>query len=304
VATTNNQASAIGVGPTGRRVLRLAAIVIAGLGLALGLQGLAHHAATDPFVDLRTYYDAGTRLNAGQPLYDPSAVGSTGLYLYPPLLAILFRPIALLPFDVVSGLWLAASIGAVAVTIRRAGLREPVFLAAGCLALPILWSVSIGQVEPLVTLALAFASPVGIGIASSIKIFPALVAVYWIARQEWRSLVTFGVTVALLGVFQILVEPSATRTWLEFTWLRPAFAVRNISPYAVHPLLWVALVIVLGVAAWRLGPTRRGWGAAVTLAVLVHPRLLAYQLMSLLAAFAGPTTNAPSDATAAARAGT
>ena len=38
--------------------------------------------ATDPFVDLHTYYDAGTRLNAGEPLYDPNATESKGLYLY------------------------------------------------------------------------------------------------------------------------------------------------------------------------------------------------------------------------------
>ena len=48
--------------------------------------------------DVRAYYDAATRLNEGLPLYpagaDPDAAD---FYRYPPLLAILFRPLASSP---------------------------------------------------------------------------------------------------------------------------------------------------------------------------------------------------------------
>jgi hypothetical protein len=288
VATTDSRAVPTGLGPFARRLLRVLVIVAAGLGLVFGLQNAAHHVATDPFVDLHTYYDAGTRLNAGEPLYDPNATQSKGLYLYPPFLAILFRPLALLPFDAVAALWLAASIVAVALTVRRAGIREPVVIALGLLALPILWSLSIGQVEPFITLLMAFGSPVGIGIATSIKLVPVLVGVYWVLRRDWRSLGRLAATLAVLGVFQLVLEPEATRTWLELGWMRPAFFVNTISPYGASPILWVAFVLALCLLVWRLGRKRHGWAAAVTLAVLVHPRLLAYQLTSLLAGFAGP----------------
>ena len=46
--------------------------------------------------------------------------------------------------------------------------------------------------------------------------------------------------------------------------------------------------VVLRHSRIYLLPTRRGWAAAMCFAVLVYPRLLAYQLMSLLAGFAGP----------------
>ena len=49
------------------------------------------HVTTDPLADVRAYYDAGARLNAGQPLYQPGADPDLAqFYRYPPLLAILF----------------------------------------------------------------------------------------------------------------------------------------------------------------------------------------------------------------------
>jgi alpha-1,2-mannosyltransferase len=269
-------------------VLRSIGIVGAGLGLALGLQTLVFHATTDPLIDLRVYYDAGMRLNQGQPLYDPAATASTGLYLNPPLLAILFRPLALLPFPVVAVLWQCLLLGAIALTIWRAGLRIEVALAACWLGLPIMWAVAIGQVEPIITLLIALGSPLTLALAANIKVFPILVAVYWIARRDTKALMRLAIGGIVLIGFQFVVEPAATLAWFQLTWLRPAFAVRSISPFAISPVLWLALVLVLVIVAFRFGRTRHGWALAVTLAVLAYPRLLAYQLMTLLAGVSGP----------------
>ena len=68
------------------------------LGLIIGLDTLILHLRLDPLADVRAYYDAGARLNAGQPLYiQPATTDDPGFYRYPPLLAIVFRPLALLP---------------------------------------------------------------------------------------------------------------------------------------------------------------------------------------------------------------
>lgn len=271
-----------------RRALRWIGIIAAGLGLALGAQTLALHATEDPLNDLRVYYDAGMRLNQGLPLYDPSATDSIGLYLNPPLLAILFRPLALLPFPVVALVWEVGLLAAIALTIRRAGFRLEVVLAACWLALPIMWAVTIGQVEPIITLLLALGSPVALSLAANIKVFPILAAIYWVAHRDVKALVRLAIgCIALIG-FQFVIEPEATLAWFQLTWLRPAFAVRSISPFVISPVLWLALVVVLVVAALRYGRTRYGWALAVVLAVLAYPRLLSYQLMTLLAAFAGP----------------
>ena len=43
----------------------------------------------------------------------------------------------------------------------------------------------------------------------------------------------------------------------------------------------------------RYAPTRYGWPFAVALSVFAYPRLLVYQLLTLLAAFGGPRHDAP-----------
>jgi len=50
----------------------------------------------------------------------------------------------------------------------------------------------------------------------------------------------------------------------------------------------VAFALVLLVLAVWNARTRQGWAYAVVFAVMVHPRLLVYQLLSLLANFGGP----------------
>jgi len=276
------------VSPATRRAIRWVGIAAAVVGVALGLETLVLHATTDPVHDLRIYYDAGARLNAGQPLYDADATDSEGLYLYPPLTAIAFRPLAILPFEVVAVGWELAMVAALTMTIWRAGVREPVVLAVAWLALPILWALSIGQIEPLVTLLLAVGSPVGVALAANLKVFPVLVAIYWLARREWHAVARLLLALAALLVVQAVLEPAATAEWLRLTWLRPAFAVRSISPFAIHPVVWLVFVAALAAIAVRSARTRYGWAAAVALAVLAYPRLLVYQLMSLLAAFGGP----------------
>ncbi len=241
------------------------------------------HATTDPLADARVYYDAGARLNAGMPLYATDAVNSIGLYLYPPLLAIVFRPLALLPFPVVATIWEALMIASLGLTIRRLGVREPVVLAIGWLALPTLWAVSIGQAEPMITLLLTIGTPAAIAIAGHLKLIPWVAAIYWIARRDVRALTRCVAWIAALALVQLLLEPQASLAYLQLTWLSPALDVRSISPFAIHPLLWAATVAVLVTLAVATARSRYGWPAAVALAVLAYPRLLVYQLMSLLA---------------------
>jgi hypothetical protein len=282
-------AQLVTLSPSTRRSLRRVAILAAIVGLAIGIQAFVLHITTDPFADARLYYDAGTRLNNGQPLYVPSPDPAIGPYINPPLLAIAFRPLALLPFPAAAAIWEVVVVGSFVLTLRRIGLREPVLIALGCLALPILWALAIGQAELIITLLLAIGSPASVAVAGHVKLVPLLVAVYWIGRRDWRSLTHLAGWVVALGVVQLVLEPAATLAWLRLEWLRTAFGFRNISPFAIHPLLWVATVAVLLALALRFAPTRFGWPLAIMLAVFAYPRLLVYQLTTLLAAFGGPT---------------
>jgi hypothetical protein len=271
------------------RVLRVLLIAAAGVGLLAGIAITAAHLRTDPLADVRAYYDAGARLNAGQPLYPTGADTNTaGFYRYPPLLAIVFRPLALLPYEVVALLWGAAMVVAFALTVRRIGIRENTLIAMGILALPIGWSLAIGQAQVLVTLLMTLGNPVMIALAANLKLFPALLGLWWLGRRDLRNVALLaGWGLGLLGL-QFILEPQATIDFFRVTTLEQVGEVNNLSPYALSPLLWLVLVAVGALVTLRLARTRWGWAAAVALSVLATPRLLSYMLMSLLAGLRSP----------------
>ncbi|HEV7810298.1 MAG TPA: glycosyltransferase 87 family protein [Candidatus Limnocylindrales bacterium] len=272
--------------PRIRLVLRLAMLV----GLGLGIETAVLHLLMDPLADVHAYYDAGARLNAGQPLYDqPAGVDEAAFYRYPPLLAILFRPLALLPFAVAATIWMAAIALMLAATLIRIDIRRPIPLFVVCaLALPIGWSVVIGQAQVAVTLLLALGAPWSVALATNLKLFPVLVAVWWLGRRRWRALGELLVWLVVLGAVQLVLEPAGTIAYPSFLRLDQVGNVVSLSPYAVAPWLWAVLVVVgVALALWA-APRRWGWAAAVALSVLASPRLLLYQISSLVAATRQP----------------
>lgn len=268
------------------RQVQLAWFVAAVVGALAGVSTLWLHLTTDPLADARAYYDAATRLNQGEPLY-PSGqdVNDNTAYFYPPLFAILFRPLALLPFPVAAGIWGATVVGAFVATLYLLGLRRrTTWIAVGVLGLPIAWTLAVAQAQSVVTLLLTIGSPAAVAFAAHLKIFPILVGVFWVGRREWGALRALAMWAVGLLLVQLVLEPQATLDFLAAA--RPGWVgeVRNISPYAISPLLWGALLVLGVVVALRLAPTRWGWAAAITLSVLAPPRLLSYMLMTLLAA--------------------
>ncbi len=272
--------------PRVRLVLRLAMIV----GIALGVETVVLHLLSDPLADVHAYYDAGARLNAGQPLYDqPAGVDEAAFYRYPPLLAILFRPLALLPFGVAAAIWMAVLAVMFAATLIRLDLRRPLSLFLVCaLALPTGWSLVIGQAQVAVTLFLALGMPWAIAIAANLKVFPILAAVWWLGRRDWKALGWLAASMAGLIAFQLVLAPADTIAYLSFLRLDQVGSVVSLSPYAFSPVLWAALVVAGTAFAIWAAPRRYGWAAAVTLSVLASPRLLLYQLSSLVAAARDP----------------
>jgi hypothetical protein len=272
--------------PNVRRVLVLAAVV----GLLLGVETVVLHLTTDPLADVHAYYDAGARLNAGLPLYDqPATTNEADFYRYPPLLAIAFRPLALLPFEAAAAIWMAFLFVCLALTIVRLGVRRrSTWLALGMLALPTGWSLAIGQAQIVVTLLMALGAPWAIALAANIKVFPALAAIWWVGRRDGRSLAWFVAAMAAIGLLQLILAPAATIDFLQSFGLGQVGTVENRSIYAFSPVLWAIAVVVGVIFAWRLAPTRWGWPAAVALSVFATPRLLIYQLSTLVAALREP----------------
>lgn len=263
-----------------------AAVLLAFVGLFV----LIFHVLTDPLADVRAYYEAGQRLNAGLPLYaGQTDVDSADFYRYPPLLAIIFRPLALLPFRAAALIWEIGILAAFGLTVFRLGVRKrSTWLALGVLAGPIAWAIAVGQAQVWVTLFLTWGNPASVALAGQLKIFPALVALYWIGRRDWGQFGWFVAWTGLLVAGQLLLEPAGTIAFLGTANLGQVGDVNNFSPYAFSPPLWLALVAVGLIVTLRLAPGRAGWAAAVTYSVLAIPRLLEYMLMTLLAGLAQP----------------
>ena len=271
-----------------RRTLQIV-WVAAAVGLVLGISTAIYHLTTDPLADVRAYYEAGARLNAGQPLYFGTGnLNVQDQYVYPPLLAIVFRPLALFPFEVVGPLWGLGMIGAFVLTVRRIGISRKTWLALGLLAAPIGWALSVSQAQSLVTLLLAFGTPAAIALAANLKLFPVLMVLYWLGRREWRAVITLVVWGVALLAIQFVLEPTGTTAYFNYLSLAQVRGVYNISPYAFSPLLWGVLALVSAIAVLVLARTRFGWAAAIGFSTLVMPRLLFYHFMSLLPALRSP----------------
>jgi hypothetical protein len=278
--------------PNVRRVLVAAGV----LGFLLGIETLVLHLTMDPLADVHAYYDAGVRLNAGLPLYQQAAdTNQADFYRYPPLLAIAFRPLALLPFETAAAIWEAFLVGCFLLTVVRLRPARWTLVVLGMLALPTAWSLAIGQAQVAVTLLMALGAPWALALATNLKLLPALAAIWWLGRRDVRS---FGLFVAWLvgfGVLQVVLEPVGTLAFPGFVGLDQVGDVNNRSLYGFSPVLWAIAVVVGAVIAWRLARTRYGWAAAVALSVLATPRLLIYQLSTLAAGLREPDSADPSD---------
>lgn len=277
-----------------RRAANLGLFSLAVLGGLAGLGMLWFHLMTDPLADVRAYYEAAARLNAGEPLYPPGADPNLAeYYRYPPLLAVALRPFALLPYGWFAALWEVAIVAALVLAVRRIGLGRRTWLVLGLLGLPIGWAVAIGQAQVLVTLLLVVGTPFSIALAVHLKIFPILAALYWIGRGEVGYVAGFFGWLVGLSVAQAFLEPAGWSGFWDVATFAQVGDVQNFSPFVLSPPLWLVLLTAGVVATLALARTRYGWTAAVALSTLATPRLLLYMLASLLAALREPEPDSP-----------
>jgi hypothetical protein len=277
-----------------RARLRVAANLIlfalAILGAAAGVAVAWMHVVSDPLADAHAYYDAAARLNAGEPLYPPGIDPSSNLiYLYPPLLAILLRPLALLPFLWFALIWELIVGLTFVLLIRYLGVRRrSTWIAVGLLGIPIGWALSVAQAHIPMTLLMALGQPWSIAVAANIKLFPVLIALWWIGRRDWESVAAFAVWTTLLVIGQIVLEPNGSFAFFQSVGFAQLGEVRNFSPFIVSPLVWIGLVMAGGLIVLLTARSRWGWAVAVSVATLAPPRLLVYMLTGLLAAIRQP----------------
>jgi hypothetical protein len=278
---------------TRRRLLHFAIgaslVAAAIVGTIIGLVVAVGHLLTDPLNDVPTFYVAAQRLNAGETIYpagaDPDQIP---YYRYPPLLAIVLRPFALLPYPVFAALWEAGTILAFALLVRRLGVNRRTAIALGILGVQIGGALPIGQSQVHVTWLLAVGQPWAIALVGQVKVFPALVALYWIGRGDYRQFVRFVSWSIALIVFQFVLAPAETIAFVQTLSLNQVGLAENLSPYGFSRPLWFGLALAFLVITPLVARTRFGWATAIAYSTLVSPRLFLYHLLSFSAALRKP----------------
>ena len=243
------------------------------------------HALVDaPGRDIHNYILAGERLNAGHPLYTygpgderiPSSDGLADYALYsPPLIAVLFRLVVLLPANGLYVWWVAVDaleLAAIAMLIRRA--PQLTGLALITLALPIAVLLEFGNVDGLVAFGMLMAwrwlvhghdqrAAVLIAVLASLKLTP-VIFVWWlfVTGRRRAAAVAIGTGVICALVAMVATEPLIMLTFIQVTTTNVARPATDIGAAGIAAVLglpselhaWVPRVIlVAGVGAmWAL----------------------------------------------------
>ena len=257
--------------------------------------------------DTLTYYLAGLRLDGGHALYD---LQPSDVWLYshrefpllgPPLIAVLWRPLAALPVGSGMIVWLVAMnfLAVLAVAYALLGTRG----LAGLLVLPLVPALTlltgVGNLDALV-LACLFAvwwmlasghersAGALIGFLASLKLTPAVLIVWLIFSRRWLALRwAIGTGIVLAVIAMIGTEPG-----IWFRYLR----VMQEAPGLGRPE--ALLVIPIGfalIALLRRWP-RLTFGLSIALIPLGSPVAGAHTwslLLGVLAPVIGASTPAP-----------
>jgi alpha-1,2-mannosyltransferase len=176
-------------------------------------------------VDLEVYRHAGSVLLAGGNFYDlPGPLQ----FLYPPFAAVLAVPLALLPTTVVQLGWTAAGALALVAILHRFGLQSWLLSLASAVAVyvvePIVQTLAFGQLGiflvALVVLDLVpgrrvFSRrllPEGVltGIATAIKLTPAIFVVYLLVVRKYRAFWVAVITGVVITLLSAAIVPAAS----------------------------------------------------------------------------------------------
>lgn len=202
---------------TPRRLLPSVALVIFAVSIAAVV--LAGAQAGTLGHDYLAYDAAARRLLAGRPLYDMDfqAAGGFGLYYYPPPFALAVLPLAALcPAEAAVWVWtavlLAALLAGIAVLPVARTTRWCVLGLAG-LSWPVVYSIKLGQVGPLLLLLFAvgwrrLASDATLGVVAAlgalVKVQPGLLLGWALLARRWRAA---AVGVVVLTTVAVAASP-------------------------------------------------------------------------------------------------
>jgi hypothetical protein len=218
----------------GPLALGLAAVGLIVLGLASG-SWMGRSPAWA--YDFRAYWEAALRLVAtGSPytaetlagpfrLAPPFRLGPDELYMYSPVLAMLFVPLTAMSEPAAVIVWLAVRVGVLGLACALMPIprrQRLILFGVALLSAPVLRDLELGNVSLLVTLLGVVMwrwldrPAAGIALAISLIVRPtmALIGAWWLLRGTWRPVAwaaTVGVVVVLASLVWLRPE-----VWLQY----------------------------------------------------------------------------------------
>jgi hypothetical protein len=305
-----------------QRSLRLTATIalLVGLGWVIANARPWDGSPASWILDTGNYYAAGERLNAGHSLYVYGSgdrhvlsllFGLPSPYLYPPLIGVLWRPIAgFLPYEPVITLWWATGLATFMAflfwLIRRGGVVTSVGVLI--LLVPLVETAWSGNVSTFITMAIIgawFALMRGheriagavIGFAAVLKLTPVFLAWWLLVERRWGALsaaVVVGLASLAIGVLgagvtapldYLRVSDAVARGGGIQGSLVGILAALGASP-DLMPLV-APIVSIMGIGAvWSLRHREHAaWAVAVATGVFASPIFNLTNVTLLLAAF-------------------
>ncbi|WP_189060134.1 glycosyltransferase 87 family protein [Longimycelium tulufanense] len=183
-------------------------------------------------VDLQVYRVGGEAWLRDIPLYAPGFPaplhGPQLAFTYPPLAAVLFSVLALVPSSVALLLLTLAGFAALAATCvlaaSRVGLRPGygiglAIAAVGLAFEPVRETLSFGQINLILMGLIALDCllprtrwPRGmlIGVAAAIKLTPAVFVLFFLPRRQWKPVLTAAATFVACGLLGWVLAPRDT----------------------------------------------------------------------------------------------
>ena len=196
-------------------------------------------------IDFKAYYIAADMLRRGQDFYDvelqTQEVLARGLplnqsfYIYPPLLAIAFVPLTMLPIQTAAQFWfffnltlygLSLAVITRALRLDRLTSILPLLWILAFLFPPALFTMYKGQVNILLLLLLALTywlyrkgrermAGVALGLAVMIKIVPLLLLLYFLWKRRYvLSLAAICTIIAIGALGLVIVGPGPHQTYI------------------------------------------------------------------------------------------
>ncbi len=283
------------------RTLRGVFVVIGVLAVCVGIGNVVKYdwrslvAAEDPY-DFDLNWVAAHRLVAREPLYDRAASRADGVrligpemretnqgpfssYIGLPATALLYTPFTALDSrPAAQAFRLVDALGIfIALLITLFALPSQSRLPAGLIgtgamlvSIPVLRSISLGQVDGFLMIGLALAlvgvaherwglAGIGLGVATLLKFSPILLIVYLALRRKWRAVwVALATMVGLLVLAAAIGRPADLFDWIRIATQEVANGARNVDNQSVPAALarlfggFDDILVQAPLGAWRV----------------------------------------------------